>query len=1213
MNLHTDLKTFVTTYGRTTLSNPYLPGMLDDGLLFRGADVRPYRALFRLLVQQHVPERIVAMDAWDAPAIETITKHIETLYNGTANIAYAMECLGFAAGLVDEMTTVADVASLNKRIDAQEYDLTERTVKYIPHGSNKCIGTEIPIGMAHAVHSRLKEIEHEEGSVIDFVAAEMGESPREIEDKISGEQIDGVAMSIRQMRSGRGFILGDMTGVGKGRQLAMLIKWATLQGDAPVVVTEKSTLFTDLFRDLYDVGYGSLRPFILNSDRDARILDRTGNVLYNLPAPQEMADFLQSGTIPAGFDFLLLTYSQMSRTLKDNPKAQAMLKCVSGSYLILDESHNATGIDSNIGATFREAVRTCAGVCFSSATYAKYPASMPIYALKTAIGEAKIPSDELIEIISKGGPILQEVMAKGLVESGSMIRRQRNMDGIENTLYCSTDAARIDRVREQYNGLVGLISDIRNFQDQYIKPFLADKNAESVVRTHVRAVPLKATFTSAKIVFGKFSTRVTPTIRQLLFAIKARDAVDVTLRELRAGRKPIVQIAHTMESTLKRLIDSGESLARADFALVLLMALNSLFSYKAQGTANIPVGRTGTIKRTYSTEPIAFTVADLKAFFGNPDAELAFNSLVSKIRAYDSGLPLSPVDYFVEMIQQAGYRVGELTQRANTLQYVNPPVRANDPAAPSKRDNKSKKLLADRFNDGAIDVLVGNRVMASGISLHSSPVFADRRQRVVITWEAQDRADLQTQFNGRADRTGQLQHCAFVTIASAIPAEQRFLMMNNRKQMSLNANVEASQHTDGPVVDILNKYGAQVAKEFLKENPEFNELIELPEHAWDFKGKKSPVKELMTGTENLNFINEFMRALCLLDCCEQEEILEDVLSRYTDLIRQLDEAGENDLQSAPRKLNATVLRRQVFCKGLPYSTSVFGQDATLEEMEVDALRTPMTARQISELQAKLLSPAEIVAQVNHYRDARITGIKAYYQRLKDNAESQRKALQASGVTTPQYRLKQLDLRANNTEGMQRQIDVVHQWVNDLTRLAMRFKQGQAVGIPVVVRAGVLCENPIDIDSTVSPGIFLGYKVTSSQCTPSNIKAVFAVNDSRRTIYIPLSAQGKMDCIFNQTHLGVMTDRLKGVSVRSWDKLVHVNRRERAYIITGNIILGIARARRMGMDTVNVKARELISGMCSGMLINFTDDAGRIRSGYQLPHSFNPAYIQRYAK
>ena len=56
---------------------------------------------------------------------------------------------------------------------------------------------------------------------------------------------------------------------------------------------------------------------------------------------------------------------------------------------------------------------------------------MPIYAVKTAISDATMGTDELIKAIEIGGVALQEILASKLVEEGQMIRRERTFEGVE--------------------------------------------------------------------------------------------------------------------------------------------------------------------------------------------------------------------------------------------------------------------------------------------------------------------------------------------------------------------------------------------------------------------------------------------------------------------------------------------------------------------------------------------------------------------------------------------------------------------------------------------------------------------------------------------------------------------------------------------------------------------------------------------------------------
>lgn len=1197
MELHNLIYDFVKQYGADTIRNPQIVGMMMDRLVFRGVENKCYLPLFRKMCKMGVLSQLMDMGQWKDDSIDDLKNQVQTFYQGPADIHYALESIAYALGWKKEIESSMAFNSNQENIE-QQVGLTATAVKYIAHGSNKCIGTLIPASMAQPVHNQLNIIANEEGGVADFLMEELNiGSLDELEAKISGEQIDGVAMAIRQMRQGRGFILGDMTGIGKGRQLAMLLQWAVLQGDHPVFVTERSVLFSDLYRDMMDIGCGNLVPFILNKDAEARICDSTGVLVHGLPSPDEIEDFKTTHQLPAGYDFLLLTYSQLSREKDKNWKWEAVLDACKNSFLFLDESHNASGEDSNIGTFFREAVKVSCGVCFASATYAKYPSSMPIYAMKTAMAEANIRSDQLIEIIEHGGPILQEVMAKGLVESGSMIRRQRDMREVERVLHVNEDPIYISENRQRYDKVIELIRDIHDWQERFITPYLGIQDAEAILRTQCK-VGKGEKFIARKthVSYCRFSSRMTPVIRQLLFAIKTEDAIQETLRELKAGRKPIIQLNRTMESNYIGLYNKGELCKSSDFALLLLTCIEGMFHYNVEGVTQ--TGRKGATRQYRCS--VSFDLKDLRAHPGNAEAENGYRFLTAKIRAARTQLPISPLDYFIQRIEKEGYKVGELTHRKLGLRYdVSLSVDAGLVGMPIKRIDKKK--VAAAFNDGSIDVLVGNRTMASGISLHSSASFRDQRQRVVITWEQQDSADRQTQFDGRADRTGQMSHCAFRILSSPIPAEKRFLMMQERKLRSLNANVEANQFTSEAMIeDMLNPYGAKVALEYLKENPEkmelFSDILNM---------------DACTSEEKQKFMGEFMRILGLLSCREQEEILTDLLNRYKELIQYLDEVGENELKSQVLPLKARLLKRSVFVNGRKNSNSPFGCDAMLDEVEVDVLRKPLAASQIIHLQGSLNDVDSIITSVENECQNKMCLIESYYQHLKQEAQAQLQATLLPGAAhyTPS-RIEQLKERADNDSAKESQLQKVQESSLLLRNLLRSFKPGQPVGIPL----SLLPDGAIDDEhmvNYVSVGIFLGFRMVGTKPTRSNIKAVFAVNDSRVRLDIPLTEEGKLQTIQQQTRYGFMYDVLKNVDIQHWDAMTSKTTTEKAYIVTSNLLLGIAAARSFGKKEKNRKLQAIARNKGRGHLIVYTDDMGRIRNGYLMPRMFHPSDVARY--
>ncbi|MDY6463311.1 MAG: strawberry notch family protein, partial [Bacteroidales bacterium] len=182
---------------------------------------------------------------------------------------------------------------------------------YIRHSKGKSLDTVSPSAIAEANDKTLSEIETQYGSVDGFVMDELGyDSKDALYAALSAEQIDGVAMAIHQMKQGKAMIIGDQTGVGKGRQMAALIRWANRQGKKPVFFTKDDSLFSDLYRDMKDTGSQTLRPLIINSD--GQMKDRDGNEAYSSPTKSELDIIIRQGVVPDGYDYVVLTYSQLS-------------------------------------------------------------------------------------------------------------------------------------------------------------------------------------------------------------------------------------------------------------------------------------------------------------------------------------------------------------------------------------------------------------------------------------------------------------------------------------------------------------------------------------------------------------------------------------------------------------------------------------------------------------------------------------------------------------------------------------------------------------------------------------------------------------------------------------------------------------------------------------------------------------------------------------
>ncbi len=427
------------------------------------------------------------------------------------------------------------------------------------------------------------------------------------------------------------------------------------------------------------------------------------------------------------------------------------------------------------------------------------------------------------------------------------------------------------------------------------------------------------------------------------------------------------------------------------------------------------------------------------------------------------------------------------------------------------------------------------------------------------------------------------------------------MMMHERKQRSLNANVEANQDSKDPsFVDIINKYGSQIVKEYLYDHPEQSYLFEFKEN-WYNK-------------DDNYIITEFLRGLALLPSQEQEDILTDVMSRYLALIHQLDEEGTNDLKNCALPLNATLINRSVFFNGKKRSSSIFSQDATLDEVEMNILKKPMSATQITMLMSALKDRSYLVPLIDSHFAHKENAIHNRYNVLSKSINDKIASLQKLPPSQLVFgKIEKLKDRLS-AYGVGRSISIMAKKEDKSGILSMLkwFTPGQSVGIPMSLEADSQIDDPKNIDY-VSVGIFLGFRLTRPEPTRSSIKAVFAVNDYRSKIELPLTAEEKLRTIHAQTSLGILSTMLSSTNLSTWDTVVGNKTRTRGYIVTGNILLGLAMSRHFGDNIRDCKERQIAMTKGRGQLVTYTDDHGGIHHGYLMPPIFRNGDQIKYLK
>ena len=1116
-----------------------------------------------------------------------------------------------------------------QRVDKSVRGLSTEKVAYAPKSGNPfTLKAVMPADQQEAVNKNLEKL----GDADQFLVDELGYNDKDdLYSHLAAEQVDSVALALQQAKKGNAFIIGDMTGIGKGRQAASLIRYAKKQGQVPVYFTKTAGLLSDVYRDLVDIGSPELRPFVFGSAKEAAITDSEGNVVFALPSKSEVKrvlDYIEkNGKLPDEYDHVLTTYSQVSNgvyefdedgnrkerklakgksfgaaALSGQKRRDAIEKLMDNAYLILDESHTAGG-NSGQGNYFQHIIQKAKNVTFFSATFAKRPDNMPIYALRTAMNEGGMKASDLIDAVKRGGATLQEIMSQTLTQCGQMIRRERDMTGVTIDWKAIDDPERVQEQREQYDSIIGLFNDIINFQKKYVSGYV-DKRNEELAEIQ-STIGIKKGTAALGIKNQPFASKAFNTVQQVLLSLKAKSAAERAIDYLKQGMKPVIALNNTNESQTGNLA-LGEEMDAPDLGTSLKKGLEGTLRYTQKDAKD-------------NSESGYFKLEDL-----GEEAVEAYHELEKKIEQTSTGLSLSPIDVIKNELQKAGYKVGELTGRQTEFVY-----NENGTVTKVKRADTDKKKLAREFNDGQIDALILNKSAATGISLHASSKYKDQRKRVMIVAQQQLDVNDEVQMRGRIDRTGQVLRGAYEYVVSLIPAEQRLLMMFKAKLKSLDANTTSSQKSkfnEMDVADITNKYGDKVVREYMAEHLDLYSRMADPfgwENSYgDDLSRIDPQSLVASGGsvgdgEAGADASKLLGRMALLRVSEQEKMLQEIGELYANEIQRLNEMGENDLEITELPLKAKTIRKEVWKQGAePGGDNAFADNTYIEKVNMAILKKPMKASEVKASQQGLTGgktweeyKAEKKATVKEYFDKKIAdetqkyeeravkvATKAKEKYIKDGKKGQDK----SGMTDEQI-VKNAGFQYDTFYKQEK--DKLNDVVKNLKakaemfdRVLDTFDTNGAFVLPMDMN------NPNELSGFGnSYGRLIDIKITDN-FSPNASSVSFATLDGRRKITFPIAGKvgagdNKADVISaidNMTKQAIgMGDshlRVLNQNFDNWDRLTSNESRKNGYIVTGNLMQALVDSKDQGLG---------------GQLVKYTTDTGEVKTGILMPDRFDP--------
>ena len=1116
-----------------------------------------------------------------------------------------------------------------QRVDKSVRGLSTEKVKYSPKSENPfTLKAVMPADQQEAVNKNLEKL----GDADQFLVDELGYNDKDdLYSHLAAEQVDSVALALQQAKKGNAFIIGDMTGIGKGRQAASLIRYAKKQGQVPVYFTKTAGLLSDVYRDLVDIGSPDLRPFVFGSAKEAAITDSDGNVVFSLPSKSEVKrvlDYIEkNGKLPEEYDYVLTTYSQVSNgvyefdengarkekklakgktfgaaALSGQRRRDAIEKLMDNAYLILDESHTAGG-NSGQGNYFQHIIQKAKNVTFFSATFAKRPDNMPIYALRTAMNEGGMKSSDLIDAVKRGGATLQKIMSQTLTQCGQMIRRERDMTGVTIDWKAIDDPERVQEQREQYDSIIGLFNDIINFQKKYVSSYVDERNEE--LAAIQSTIGIKKGTASLGIKNQPFASKAFNTVQQVLLSLKAKSAAERAIDYLKQGMKPVIALNNTNESQTGNLA-LGEEMDAPDLGTSLKKGLEGTLRYTQKDAKD-------------NSESGYIKLSDL-----GDEAVEAYHELEKKIEQTSTGLSLSPIDVIKNELQKAGYKVGELTGRQTEFVYND-----NGTVTKVKRADTDKKKLAREFNDGQIDALILNKSAATGISLHASSKYKDQKKRVMIVAQQQLDVNDEVQMRGRIDRTGQVARGAYEYVVSLIPAEQRLLMMFKAKLKSLDANTTSSQKSkfnEMEVADITNKYGDKVVKEYMAEHLDLYARMADP-FGWEKSNGEDlsridPQTLVASGGgvgdgEAGADASKLLGRMALLRVSDQEKMLQEIGELYANEIQRLNEMGENDLEITELPLKAKTLHKEVWKQGAePGGDNAFADNTYIEKVNMAILKKPMKASEVKASQEGLTGgktwdeyKTEKKDAVNEYFDQKIAdetqkyeerAVKAATKAKEKYIKDAKKGQKDSGMSDEQIE-KMAGYQYDNIYKQDK--DKLNDVVKNLKAKAEMFERvldtfdtNQTFVLPTDMN------NPNELSGFGnSYGRLIDIKITDNY-SPNASTVSFATLDGRRKITFPIAGkvgygENKVDIIgsidrMTKQAAGMGDNHIKVLNqdLNNWDRLTSNDSRKDGYIVTGNLMQALVDSKDQGLG---------------GQLVKYTTDTGEVKTGILMPDRFDP--------
>ncbi len=694
---------------------------------------------------------------------------------------------------------------------------------------------------------------------------------------------DGETLS-EPVRFRRGWMLGDGTGCGKGRQVAAIILDNRLRGRKRALwLSQSDKLLEDARRDW--TALGGLESDVI-----------------------PLGNFRQGMDIPLDAGILFCTYATLrSPSRQGKPsRLDQIVEWLAGSLdeedrhafdgpIVFDEAHamaNAAGSKSERGE-IKPSQQGRAGlrlqnalpdarIAYVSATGATtvpglaYAGRLGLWAAGETPFETRV---EFVSAMEAGGVAAMEVVARDLKALGLYQARALAYDGVEVDILEHPLTPQQRRIYDAYAGAFKVIH--RNIEEALKATGIVQ--GEDTLNRNAKSAALSAFEGAKQRFFG-----------HLLTGMKCPSLIRAVEADLDAGRSAVVQLVSTGEALMERRISEIPA-SEWDDLNIDLTPRDGILSFLMHA---FPVQ----LQEPFTDDDGNLMSRPATDADGNPvicrEAEQQRDALIEKLAA------LPPVPTALDqVVQHFGHeQVAEVTGRSRRV------LRITDAKGErlSLRSRPASANLAETaaFMDGTKRILVFSMAGGTGRSYHADLSCGNTERRIHYLLEPGWRADQAIQGLGRTHRTHQASAPLFRPVTTDVKGERRFIATIARRLDSLGAITRGQRDSqtamggsDAALFRESDNLESAYAKAALRQF--YNALWRGRIEGWNAERfqESTGLKIVHEGglKDDLPPMPKFLNRLLALPIAEQNQLFAELEERIAANIEQAIEAGSYEV------------------------------------------------------------------------------------------------------------------------------------------------------------------------------------------------------------------------------------------------------------------------------------------------------------------------------